>query len=114
MVEIQESSFGSITIGGKRYDHDVWLLVDGSVEERKGGYHTFLEKETQALIQGEPEIIVVGTGTAGCVEIDPPAEQLARGKGIKIVSNITPRAVEEYNKLASIGKKVAAAFHVTC
>jgi hypothetical protein len=114
MVEIQESSFGSITVGGRRYNHDVWILADGSVEERKGGYHMFLEAEVQTLIKKGTEVIVVGTGTSGCVEIDPSAEQLAKDKEIEIVCDITPRAVEEYNRLTSKGKKVAAAFHVTC
>ncbi|HIH97236.1 MAG TPA: hypothetical protein HA348_07165, partial [Thermoplasmata archaeon] len=98
----------------RRYNHDVWIMVDGSVEERRGGYHTFLEAEVQTLIKKGTEVIVVGTGTSGCVEIDPSAEQLAKDKETEIVCDITPRAVEEYSRLTSKGKKVTAAFHVTC
>jgi hypothetical protein len=114
MVKIEDSGFGSITIDGKRYSYDVWVFTDGSIEKRAGGYHTFLAKEVQALLRGEPEIIVVGAGTASCVGIEREAEQLAHSKGIKIESAATPRAIEKYNQLVSEGKRVAAAFHVTC
>jgi hypothetical protein len=114
MVEIEDSGFGSITIDEKRYGHDVWVFSDGSVEERRGGYHTFLKKEVQALLKGEVDTIVVGAGTAGCVEIESPARQLAQQRGIEIVSDITPKAIEKYNQLVTKGRKVAAAFHVTC
>jgi hypothetical protein len=114
MTKIEDSGFGSITIDGKRYNHDVWIFTDGSIEERKGGYHTFLAKEVQALLKGEPEIIVVGAGTASCVGIAAEAKQLAKNKGVKIESAATPKAIERYNQLASEGKKIAAAFHVTC
>lgn len=114
MVEIEDSGFGSITINRKLYSHDVWVFIDGSIKERRGGYHTFLAKEVQALLKGEPETIVVGTGTAGCVEIEGAAKQLMERRGIKIVIAVTPKAIERYNQLASTGMKVAAAFHVTC
>jgi hypothetical protein len=114
MVEIEDSGFGSITINGKRYGHDVWVFSNGSVEKRKGGYHTFLATEVQVLLKGEPGIIVVGTGTASCVEIEREAKQLVQSKGVKIESAATPKAIERYNQLVSKGRKIAAAFHVTC
>jgi len=114
VAKIEDSGFGSIIVGEKKYNHDVWIFTNGSVEERRGGYHTFLAKEVQALLRGKPEIIVVGAGTASCVGIEKEAEQLAQSKGIKIESAATPRAIERYNQLVLEGKKVAAAFHVTC
>ena len=114
MVKIADSGFGSITIDGKRYNHDIWVLADGSVEERKGSYHAFLAEEVQALLKGEPEAIIVGTGTAGCVGIDGEANRLAKRKGIDPLAFITPNALEKYNQLASKDMKVALAFHVTC
>ena len=113
MVKIIDSGFGSITIDGKRYNHDVWVFTDGSVEERRGGYHTFLSEEVQALLKGDPYTIIIGTGTAGCVRIEGAAKRLAERKGIELVDCITSNAIEKYNQLAS-KVKVAAAFHVTC
>lgn len=114
MIKIEDSGFGSITVNGKQYDHDIWVFADGSVEERKGGYHTFLVKEVRTLLEGKPEIIVVGAGTASCVEISEEAKQLAESKGVKIESAATSKAIERYNQLVSDGRKIAAAFHVTC
>ena len=114
MAKIIDLGFGSITIDGERYSHDVWVFMDGSVEERRGGYHTLLVEEVQALLKGGPDAIVIGTGTAGCVKIDGGAKQLAEREGVKLQDLITPNAIERYNQLTSKGMKVAAAFHVTC
>ena len=41
MVKVDSLSFGSITVGGRKYRRDVILLPDGTVKQRKGGFWIF-------------------------------------------------------------------------
>lgn len=113
MVRVDETSFGSITVNGKRYPHDIWVFADGSIKRRDRD-HEFVRAELELLLKGEPEVVVVGTGQSGCVEIDREATRIAAERGIEIIGDITPRALEKYNEAIKAGRKAAAAFHVTC
>ena len=37
-IALEATSFGSITISGKKYDHDVYVFWDGRVERRVGDH----------------------------------------------------------------------------
>lgn len=71
-MEFQETSFGSIKIDGKNYDHDVVIFSGGierrekSISKRKHGTrHKFTKEEMKNYIQGKSDqikLLVVGTG----------------------------------------------------
>ena len=113
MVRIDGTSFGSITVDGKRYPHDVWIFADGSIRRRDRD-HEFTLDELDLLSEGKPEVVVVSTGQSGCVRIDEDAAREASKRGIKMISDITPNALKRYNEAANAGRRVAGAFHVTC
>lgn len=113
MVRIDGASFGSITVDGKRYPHDVWILADGSIRRRDRN-HEFTLNEFDFLLKGKPELVIVGTGQSGCVRVDKEAAELAVKQGVRIVDDITPDSLKRYNEAADAGRRVAGAFHVTC
>lgn len=113
MIQIDSTSFGSITVDGKRYAHDVWIFADGSIRRRDRN-HEFKLDELDLLLDGGPEVVVVGTGQSGCVGIDEDAAREAGRRGIKIISDITPNALKQYNETVKAKSKVAGAFHTTC
>lgn len=39
MAKIDELTFGSIVVEGKKYRRDVLIFADGTVKKRKGGLH---------------------------------------------------------------------------
>jgi hypothetical protein len=41
LAKIDSFSFGSITVDGKKYRRDLFLLPDGTVKQRKGGFWIF-------------------------------------------------------------------------
>ena len=41
MAKIDELTFGSIVVEGKKYRRDVLIFTDGVVKKRKGGFLTF-------------------------------------------------------------------------
>lgn len=112
MVEIDSSSFGSITIDGKTYRHDVYVLPSGSVEEREYG-HTFTRDQVEHVLKEKPEVVVIGKGTSGLASLSSDARAVLEDKGIEIIENDTPAIVSRFNELAKT-KKVAAIIHVTC
>ncbi len=113
MTQIDSTSFGSITVDGKRYAHDVWIFADGSIRRRDRN-HEFMLDELDLLLDGGPEVVIVGTGKSGCVVIDEYAAREAGRRGIKIISDVTPNALKQYNEAIKAKRKVAGAFHTTC
>lgn len=112
MPKVDSSYFGSIIIDGKKFNSDVIVSWNGEIKERQSS-HDFTKSEFQDILMRDPEIVVIGTGTAGLMKVDPSIEVLAKVEGIELIARQTPQATEEFNKYAK-RKKVVAIFHVTC
>jgi len=113
-VKIDSFNFGFIVVDGKQYMCDVVILPDGRVTEREPGRgrigsHSITGSQLEPLKITNPEIIVVGTGMRGMAKLSEPR---ASDINIRVMSSQT--AVEEFNKLAAEGKRVAALIHITC
>jgi hypothetical protein len=119
VVKIDELTFGSIVVEGKKYRRDVLIFADGTVKKRKGGFlmfgsHKIKKQELEALSQGQPETIIAGTGTNGAAHIAPEAESWAKGKNLILLIQPFYEAIARLNEFAKQKKKVAALIHITC
>jgi len=119
MARIDVLTFGSIVVEGKKYRRDVLIFADGMVKKRKGGFlmygsHKIKKQEVEELSQGQPEIIIVGTGTNGAAHIAPEVESWAKTKNLSLLIQPSYDAVAKLNELAEQKKKVAALIHITC
>lgn len=107
-------------IDGKKYSQV--LIVGGSVVERDyeklkelfGTSHKIGDWETETLLKENPEIVVVGTGQDGKLEVDKNFLERVKEKGVEIIAQITPEAIKIYNEKAQAGKRVNALIHTTC
>nr|MCK4930389.1 hypothetical protein [Nanoarchaeota archaeon] len=108
---INSTSFRSITIDNKEYPYDVWIFVDGSIKERNRN-HEFTIEEFEIITKGNPNILIIGTGQYGVVQIKEEVIKKAEEKGIELVIDKTPIAIKKFNELKD--KKIAAAMHTTC
>jgi hypothetical protein len=118
VAKIDELTFGSIVIEGKKYRRDVMIFADGTIKRRKGGFlmfgsHKIKKRELEELSRGQPEIIIVGTGTDGAAHIAPEAKSWAQGKNLSLLVKPSYDAVARVNELVE-QKKVAALIHITC
>jgi len=118
VAKIDGLTFGSIVVEGKKYHRDVLIFADGTVKKRKGGFlmfgsHKIKKQELEELSQGQPETIVVGTGTNSAAHITPEAESWAKGKNISLLVQPSHDAIAMVNELAE-QRKVAALIHITC
>lgn len=118
-MHIDRSEFGSITIDGKTYDHDVIIGLSGQVSKRKkklskrlyGTSHVISKAEAKSVFEKGCDLIIVGTGQEGNVQLSPEAEAYFDKKRCKVMLQPTQEAIRSFNKSAE--RKVAL-IHVTC
>jgi len=119
VAKIDEFTFGSIVVEGKKSRRDVLIFSDGIVKKRKGGFlmfgrHKIKKQELEELSRGHPETIIVGTGTNGAAHIAPEAESWAKGRNLSLLVKPSYDAIARLNELAEQKKKIAALIHITC
>ena len=114
MNVIDSYHFGQVTIDGKEYSSDVIIFpgrVPGAWKRSNG--HEVRPVDIDAALAENPEVIIIGSGAAGLVEVLPEVKQALENKGIKLVTEPTGDACNTYNRL-SRAQKVVAALHLTC
>ncbi len=117
--EIAVTSFGEVTVGRKTYSRDVYIVVNGKVKSRDktlakalyGSSHTVGPKELEKVCKGGPEVLFVGAGQSGNVELNEEAQTYLRQRSIECQVLTTPEAATAYNRS---GQRKAAVMHVTC
>jgi hypothetical protein len=118
-MEIERTTFGTITIDGKTYEHDVVIRLSGEVVKRKkklskkyyGTSHVLSKDEAKFVFEKRCEQLIVGSGQMGNVQLSPEAAAYFAKKGCKVLLQPTPEAIHVFNK--SHAKKIGL-FHVTC
>jgi hypothetical protein len=118
-MEIEGTTFGTITIDGKTYEHDVIIRLSGEVVKRKkklskkyyGTSHVLSKDEAKFVFERGCEQLILGSGQMGNVHLSPEAEAYFAEKGCKVLLQPTPEAIGVFNK--SHAKKIGL-FHLTC
>lgn len=118
-MEIERTTFGTITIDGKTYEHDVIIRLSGEVEKRKkklskkyyGTSHVLSKDEAKFVFEKGCEQLILGAGQYGNVHLSPEAEAYFARKGCKVLLQPTPKAINTFNN--SHVRKIGL-FHVTC
>ncbi len=116
---IDGTAFGSITIAGERYEHDVVIRLSGKVKKRKkklskavyGTSHKVSLEEAEQVFEEGAERLIVGCGQNGLLELSGQALSFLQQQECKVNTLTTPKAVEVWN--AAEGA-VIGLFHVTC
>jgi hypothetical protein len=117
--KIDKTSFGYITIGGKTYEHDILIRLNGEVEKRKKKLskkyydtsHIISIEEARYIYEDGADKLLIGGGQRGMVKLSDEAAEFFDGKNCLV--EITPM-----NKAAKIWNEgrgsVIAMFHITC
>jgi hypothetical protein len=116
---IENTSFGSITISGIMYDHDIVINIQGEVKKRKkklskavyGTSHRVSNEEAKHIFCEGAEMVIIGTGQYGALKLSDEANIFFKKKNCKVKLFSTPEAIKIWNE--STGK-VIAMFHITC
>src|ERR671936_656702 len=116
---IDRTKFGSITLEGERFEHDVIIRLSGKVIKRKkklskaiyGTSHTLSLDEAKHVYQKGAERLIIGTGQDGNVELSDEAAEYFQRKKCQVELQPTPEVIQTWN--AAEGD-VIGLFHVTC
>lgn len=108
---IENYSFGRITVNGKTYTSDVLITGDTVLNWWRKEGHVLNPEDLTAIVQANPEVLIVGTGAYGVMKVPEKTVQFIKGHNITLIVEKTGKAVDTFNSMA--GKK-AAAFHLTC
>ena len=116
---INDTSFGSITVDGESYEHDIIITLEGTVKKRKkklsksiyGSSHTISLPEIEYVYQENADGIVIGSGQYGVARLSQEASEFMVDKKCRVVLKNTPEALQEWNR--SKGNWIGL-FHITC
>ncbi|MBW1916528.1 MAG: hypothetical protein JRI57_00690 [Deltaproteobacteria bacterium] len=113
-MQIEAYDFGQIIIDGRTYRQDVLILPDRVRDDWwRQHSHLLQVQDVQEALNAGIEILVVGTGMPGRMQVDKALEDYLRKHKIKLVTLPTREACARFNQLSG-SRKVAAAFHLTC
>ena len=115
---IESYDFGKIEIMGDEYSHDI-MIIDSNVkpwirETAHDLYLKDLQKDVEEKDLNLCEILIVGTGYEGCIEVQNDLKKFCKKKKIELFIDRTIIAIEHFNSIVHSGKRVYAIFHVTC
>jgi hypothetical protein len=112
--EIEGYRFGRIVVDGETYTKDLIILPERIVSGwwRKEG-HSLHPDDLEAVFEASPQVLIVGQGAYGRMQVPDGTRQAIRERGIELIAQQTGKACETYNDLKQ-DQQVAAALHLTC
>jgi len=117
---IEKYDFGVLRVDGKEYRRDVIIYregarggprVDASWWRKEG--HRLDRADLDEVVKAKPEVLVVGTGYDGCMQVPEETVEFLKKLGIELFAGPTQEACRRYNELQNV-RNVVAALHLTC
>jgi hypothetical protein len=115
-MHIDEYRHGRMVIDGRVQTKDLIVTRHGIRPNwwRDEG-HTVTTEDLEVVLGDPPDVLIVGTGSAGRMQPTADVERVAQEAGIDLEVMPTAEAVERFNEVVGLGDvDVAAAFHLTC
>lgn len=117
-MRIEEYSFGSITIDGKVYTKDLWI-INGNIKKRDksiaknkfGTSHKISRKELKRVITPKTRRVIIGTGDSGLVSLTDKAVKFLEEKGINLEICKTGELKDREEEISG---KDSGIIHLTC
>ncbi|MFZ5449856.1 MAG: Mth938-like domain-containing protein [Thermodesulfobacteriota bacterium] len=113
-MHIDSYEFGLIRIDGQTFRNDI-LIWPGQIKSdwwRRESHLLQLDDVAEALVCA-PQVLVVGQGNPGRMEVDPALAAYLRETGVDLMVFPTKHACQVINEL-SPKRRLAAALHLTC
>lgn len=112
---IDSYDFGRIVIDGKTYISDLIIFPTRVMTGwwRKEGHRLHIN-DLNEVVKEKAEVLIVGTGHSGLMRVPTETKEFVESRGLELVVQPTEEACKTYNSLVKSGKRVIAAFHLTC
>jgi hypothetical protein len=116
---IDGTRFGSVTIDGQVYEHDVIIRLGGAVEKRKkklskavhGTSHIISSAEAKHVHQNGATLLLIGAGQDGTVTLSDEAAAYFERHRCQVQLLPTPEVIQAWNQADGA---VIGLVHVTC
>jgi hypothetical protein len=116
---IDDTKFGSITIGGTVFKHDVIIRLGGEVKKRKkklskvlyGTSHIISLAEAEHVYEEGAKHLIIGAGKFGRVELSAEAADYLDQHDCQVDLLPTAKAIQAWNRAEG---DVIGLFHITC
>lgn len=115
-MRIDHYEFGRIVIDGEEQRRDLILTSEGVHPNWwRGEGHVLSLTDLDAVLDAEPDVLVVGTGAQGRMRPEEGLEEALREQGIRMEALPTGDAVRRVHELVDLGDvDWSAALHLTC
>ena len=102
-------------VDGAEYTADLLVFPDRITPNwwRRQG-HSLAVEDLDDVLGFKPEVLVIGKGASGLMEIPALTEKVLQEKGIELIAENTGQAWGLFNEQIEKGRKVVGAFHLTC
>jgi hypothetical protein len=113
-MHIDHYEFGLIVIEGQTFTTDL-LIWPGRIKGdwwRQEAHLLQLDDVAEALA-ANPQVLVVGRGEPGKMQVDPTLTAFLRAQGVELMAHPTREACRLINDLSG-KRRLAAALHLTC
>ena len=112
--KIDSFEFGKLVLGGTTHTADLLILPDRVFANWwRTESHAVNVGDLELVFHTEPELLIIGTGTDGKMDVPVLTRSAIEKRGIALVVQRTPDAVETYNRMHD-ERRLAAALHLTC
>jgi len=116
---IDQTTFGSITVEGTVFEHDVLIRLNGRVKKRKkklskaiyGTSHILSLAEAEHVYENGVKRLIIGTGQYDNVRLSEEATDYFKRKQCQVDLLPTPEAIQAWNETEGTA---IGLFHVTC
>ena len=115
---IKSYQFGQMVVSDTTRDlvlHNDIMIYDSKVEDwQRDSSHLVLVKDVEKAVAQKPEYIIIGNGDSGMMTVSDDVRDHIESQNIQLMIFRTAEAVEEFNRLLGMGRKVVGLFHLTC
>lgn len=114
-MKINAYTYGLMTVDTKIYLKDL-IIFPRKIKPnwwRKEGHVLNIDDLTE-VIESKPEVLIVGTGDSGFMQVPIATKSALKEKNIEVIAKDTHQAVQLFNEQIQMGKNVVGAFHLTC
>ncbi len=114
-MTITNYEFGSISIDETTYHSDVIISPDEVIDSwwRKEGHSLDID-DLHEVVNAKPDLLVIGTGYYGKMQVPDQTIQYLLHKGIEVRQAATKDSVSVFNSLQHEYARIVAALHLTC
>lgn len=113
-MPITNYRFGNLSVDDDTFTSDVIIYPDRVRSHwwRKEGHRLDIA-DLQEIFDGQPKVLIVGTGYYGRMKVPDETRRLVADQGIEMTIASTPEAVELFNTMRA-SADIVAALHLTC